>query len=101
MKWSPVNHGQSESGALDLAAADLAVAVSGVAGPGGGTPDKPVGTVWLAWGSRDNVEALCLHWPVERVLFQTMVAAAGLDVLRRRLLGLDTQSHYLERRRVA
>lgn len=36
-------------GALTNSAASLSVAVSGVAGPGGGTPEKPVGTVWLAW----------------------------------------------------
>jgi nicotinamide-nucleotide amidase len=88
-------------GALDRANTDLAVAVSGIAGPGGGTPDKPLGTVWLAWGSRDSVEAVCLHWPVERVLFQTMVAAAGLDALRRRLQGIDTPSFYVRQRRMS
>jgi nicotinamide-nucleotide amidase len=88
------------AGALERSGADLGIAVSGVAGPGGGTAEKPVGTVWLAWGSRDAMEAVCLHWPVERVLFQTMVAAGALDALRRRLLGLDQQSFYLQQRRV-
>ncbi len=41
-------------GVLDLSGADLAVAVSGVAGPDGGSDDKPVGTVWFGWSARHN-----------------------------------------------
>ena len=68
---------QMALGAMACAEADTPLR-SGIAGPDGGTPDKPVGTVWLAWGTRMRLRSCCLPaWPVERTLFQTMVAAAA------------------------
>ncbi|HYE36973.1 CinA family protein [Methylocaldum sp.] len=43
------------AGALSHSAADVSVAVSGIAGPSGGTLDKPVGTVWFAWQRGDSI----------------------------------------------
>lgn len=43
-------------GILQSSSADIGVSISGVAGPGGGTPQKPVGTIWVAWGSMENVQ---------------------------------------------
>ncbi len=90
---------QMATGALERAQADYAVAVSGIAGPDGGTPDKPVGTVWLAWGDRERLRTRCLCWPVERTLFQTMVAAGALDAIRRLLLGIEAEPRYFDQRR--
>ena len=45
---------QMAEGALKNSGASIAVAVSGVAGPGGGSEEKPVGTVWLAWAMREK-----------------------------------------------
>jgi nicotinamide-nucleotide amidase len=49
------------AGALQHSAAQVALAVSGVAGPGGGTAEKPVGTVWFAWGVKDKPCVVQLH----------------------------------------
>ena len=92
---------QMAEGALARSNADYAVAVSGIAGPDGGTPEKPVGTVWLAWGCTQKIETYCLCWPVERGLFQTMIAAAALDMVRRTLLGVDTTPRYFSQRKAS
>lgn len=46
-------------GALEYSRAQVALSVSGVAGPTGGTPEKPVGLVWFAWATHDEVKAAC------------------------------------------
>ena len=50
--------GEMAQGAIANSRAQFAIAVSGVAGPGGGSPDKPVGTVWFGFASPSGVETL-------------------------------------------
>lgn len=73
------------SGALVNSGASVAVAVTGIAGPGGGSDDKPVGTVWIGWKRRGGyAEAEVFHFDGDRdaVRRQTVAAALrGLDSL--------------------
>jgi nicotinamide-nucleotide amidase len=68
------------AGALERSRADLAVAVSGVAGPAGGSAEKPVGTVWFAWARRGGepvVRRVHFQGDREAVRLQAVVAALG------------------------
>ena len=73
-------------GALRRAPVDLALAVTGIAGPGGAVPGKPVGTVWLAWGTAAGVQAERLQLGGDRdavrsasvrTALQRLIEAAG------------------------
>lgn len=67
--------------------AQLALAVTGIAGPGGATPGKPVGTVWLAWahagapGAPAWVQAECLHLAGDRTAVRSATVAQALQRL--------------------
>jgi nicotinamide-nucleotide amidase len=77
-------------GALRVAGADIAVSITGVAGPGGGTEDKPVGTVWFGLARKDEptiTKHRKLPWERERV--QTLAAYFALELVRRAALGRD------------
>jgi competence/damage-inducible protein CinA-like protein len=73
-------------GAQRLFSADCTIAVTGIAGPGGGTPEKPVGTVWLAARVHTTTRALKRVLPGDRDDVRRRAAQAGLDLLRRLLL---------------
>jgi len=70
-------------GALSRSRANVAVAITGIAGPTGGTPGKPVGTVWLAWGRGHHppvTQVVHLHGDRDAVRRQTVaVALEGLQ----------------------
>lgn len=76
-------------GALKHSGADHALSVTGIAGPTGGTPEKPVGTVWIGLASK-NAETWTLKrfYPGARDRFKLLTSQAALDLLRRRLCGI-------------
>ncbi|AZZ90932.1 nicotinamide-nucleotide amidohydrolase family protein [Hahella sp. KA22] len=65
-------------GALQHTQAQLAIAVSGIAGPGGGTAEKPVGLVWVAWRFRDLVVARSFHFSGDREQVRLQSIVEGL-----------------------
>ena len=76
-------------GALHLSGADVAVAVSGVAGPDGGSKDKPVGMVWFAWavrdGSKEKVDTSCMNFDGDRDMVRELTVAHALQGVRERV----------------
>lgn len=69
------------AGAIANSAAEIAVAVSGVAGPDGGSEEKPVGTVWIAWQLREQGHAQRFQFPGDRQAVRTATVEAGLSGL--------------------
>lgn len=76
----PVARAMAE-GALAQSAAELAVAVTGIAGPGGAVPGKPVGTVWLAWGRAGAIQAERLQLAGDRSAVREATVARALQRL--------------------
>lgn len=76
-------------GAANLSGADIAVAVSGIAGPDGGTDEKPVGTVWFAWAHRDHskirIDTDCRHFDGDRDAIRELTVAYALQGVLERI----------------
>jgi len=73
---------------------DVTVAVTGIAGPDGGTPDKPVGTVWFGIRAYDApVVSFKRHYPgSSRDAIRARATSTALDLIRRAILGMDVES---------
>lgn len=92
MRYGAVSEAVAQAmaeGCLTVAAADHALAVTGVAGPTGGTEEKPVGTVFVALASKGQPTVCCkLFFPGARDRFKLLTSQAALEMLRRRLQGI-------------
>ncbi|MDR0275893.1 MAG: CinA family protein [Burkholderiaceae bacterium] len=75
------------AGACARAPAQVSVAVTGIAGPGGGSADKPVGTVWFAWCVNGQISAECQHFDGDRSQVRQQTVAHALQGLLARLEG--------------
>lgn len=76
-------------GARRRAGADWSIAVTGVAGPGGGSPEKPVGTVWLAVAGPEQTSAFERFFPGNRESVRHWTVMQALELLRRLVIGVD------------
>ena len=70
------------TGVLKALNTDIGISISGIAGPGGGTPEKPVGTIWLAIGNKDHIETRKLQISKDRFLNIQYTAIQGLNMIR-------------------
>jgi nicotinamide mononucleotide (NMN) deamidase PncC len=78
-------------GALQKSGSRYAIATTGIAGPDGGTLEKPVGTVWIALAEEGEVtETWKETIPADRITFKQVVSQSALDRLRKRLKGPAT-----------
>ena len=73
------------SGARVRFRADVAVGITGVAGPGGGTPEKPVGLVYVAAETPEGARGIDFSYPSDRAAVRSRAAVASLHLLRRML----------------
>lgn len=90
VSWDTLNHKGAVSretviemaqGARKVFNADIAVSVSGIAGPGGGTPDKPVGTVWVGLATPSGAEARHFVWDGDRIRNKQLSSEAALQFI--------------------
>ncbi len=76
-------------GAISLLNADVAIAISGVAGPGGGTPEKPVGTIWIAVGDGERIISRRIYAGKDRMKNIEYASAHALNFVRQFLLQMQ------------
>lgn len=79
-------------GMRERASTDYAIAVTGVAGPGGGSEEKPVGTVFIGYADAGRTKSIRMTLPGDRYLIRWRSSQAALDYLRRQILRRDSSA---------
>lgn len=74
------------AGMLASSGADYSISATGIAGPGGGSDEKPVGTVFVGYADNESVRSVKLQLPGDRYLIRWRASQAALDLLRRQIL---------------
>ncbi len=82
---------QMVKGQLELLKTDYGIAVSGIAGPDGGTKEKPVGTTWIAVGNKEKIIAKKYTFGTRRLLNVRFATARAIDNLRKFILNFDIE----------
>ncbi len=80
--------GEMARGVRQALSADLGVSITGIAGPAGGSPDKPVGTVYFGLATAQGLHTVKAFFPWDRQRVRRAAAFTGLELLRRQALGI-------------
>lgn len=76
---------QMAAGAKRIYGSDIALSVTGIAGPGGGTPEKPVGTVWCGYSSGESTGSFLCHFDGDRAQIRLSTVQTVLEYLLKEL----------------
>ena len=88
---------QMAKGVAEIACADIGISTTGIAGPGGGTSEKPVGTVWIGYFSAEQHFAVQAFFTKDRLVNKQRTTIVALEIMRRALTGIEELPYALNK----
>mgnify|MGYP002760971104 FL=1 len=88
---------QMAKGVAERLGANFGVSTTGIAGPGGGTAEKPVGTVWIGFWSDDEHFAVKARFTNDRLINKERSTAVALEIVRRSIMGIEEMPYGLKK----